>query len=76
MSPLVHPLVGWSSEGIFLHHSLPLPSVFHGEWSQLQILVTFTESINMRLSHLIVLICLFGEGFPSPLLSHWYFKAP
>lgn len=76
MSPLVHPMVGWSSESIFLYHNPPLPSVLSGEWSKSQTLVTFTESINMRLDHLKGLICLFGEYVPSPLLSHWYFKEP
>lgn len=74
MSSLVCLLVGWSSEGTFLYHS-PLPSGPHGEWSRSQILVTFTESVIMRLVHLKVLICLFWGYCSSPLLSHCHIKA-
>lgn len=71
-SPLVHPSAGWSSEACYLYQSLPLLSGPPGEWSK----VTSTESINVRMGHLKVLICLFGEYFSSFLLTHWYFKAP
>lgn len=74
MSSLVCLLVGWSSEGTFLYHS-PLPSGPHGEWSRSQILVTFPESIIMRLVHLKVLICLFWGYCSSPLLSHCHIKS-
>lgn len=74
--PLARSLVNWFSEGTFLFHSPPLRSAPHGEWSKSHIFATFKESVTLRLGHLRVLICLFGEHLSSPLFFHWHFKAP